>query len=138
MPELRPAISADISRLIEIRAAVRENRLERMTIGADDYLPYVEDSRCWVAEADGTIRGFAALDAETASIWALFVHPEAEGSGLGRALLDRLIAEARQRGLHLLTLETQAGTRAEHVYLQAGWQLIARDPNGTLHLRLSL
>jgi GNAT superfamily N-acetyltransferase len=126
---------------MEIRAAVRENRLERLerlVIGAEDYLPYVEDGRCWVAERDGTIQGFAALDAAAASIWALFVHPDAEGSGLGRALLDWLTAEARQRGLHLLTLETQAGTRAEHVYLEAGWQRIARDPNGALHLRLSL
>jgi GNAT superfamily N-acetyltransferase len=138
MPELRPARPADIPRLIEIRAAVRENRLERLVIGTEEYRPYVGDGRCWVAEQDGTIQGFAALDAEAASVWALFVGPEAEGNGLGRALLDRLILEARQRGLPTLTLETAAGTRAEHVYLQAGWQLISRDPNDTLHLRLSL
>src|SRR5262245_36562586 len=63
VPQLRPAQTADIPRLVEIRAAVRENRLVGVTIGPDDYRPYVEDARCWVAEADGAVQAFAALDA---------------------------------------------------------------------------
>ena len=138
MPELRPARATDISRLIEIRAAVRENRLERLVIGAEDYLPYVEDGRCWVAEAQGAIQGFAALDADTASIWALFVDPRLEGHGIGRLLLDIMIMDARARGLPALTLETAAGTRAESFYLKAGWQPLDDARGNERRFRLTL
>ena len=137
MRELRAARDADISRLMEIRAAVRENRLVSMIIGPDDYRPYVEDAPCWVAEAGGTVMAFAALDAETASIWALFVDPEAERSGLGGALLARLIAEALARGLPALALETDAGTRAEAFYRRAGFTETARNGT-TLHMTLAV
>ena len=138
MRELRPARPEDIPRLIEIRAAVRENRLASMTIGPDDYRPYIADARCWVAETDGTVHAFAALDADTATIWALFVDPAHEGRGLGRALFDRLLAEARARGLTALRLETAAGTRAERFYLRAGWKTAGRERKGALRMTLSL
>ena len=137
MAELRPARAADIPRLIEIRAAVRENRLVSVTIGPDDYRPYIDDARCWVAEADGKIAAFAALDADTASIWALFVDPDCESRGLGSALLANLIAEARARGLPSLSLETEAGTRAEAFYLRHGFAITAREGT-TLHMQLGL
>jgi len=132
----RLAREDDIPRLSEIRAAVRENRLVSVTIGPDDYRPYIEDARCWVAETEGAVRAFAALDAEAASIWALFVDPAAEGAGLGRALLDCLLTDARHRGLAVLTLETEAGTRAETFYRRAGFTETARD-GGTLHMTLA-
>lgn len=134
--ELREARIEDIPRLIEIRAAVRENRLVSIAIGPDDYGPYVADARCWVWD-EGRVHGFAALDAETASIWALFVDPAHEGRGLGSALLARLIAEARARGLRTLSLETEAGTRAEAIYRRHGFREAARDDN-KLHMRLSV
>lgn len=124
---IRPARDADIPRLMQIRAAVRENRLVRLAIGAEDYRPYVEDGRCWVCEEGGAVQGFAALDAEAASVWALFVAPQAEGRGLGQILLDRLLDEARARGLAALSLDTGAGTRAEAFYLARGFTIAARD-----------
>ena len=137
MAELRAAQEADIPRLMEIRAAVRENRLRNLEIGPDAYGPFVLDGRCWVREEGGIVRGFAALDADASSVWALFVDPASEGSGIGRALLDRLVTEARRRGLSVLTLETAAGTRAERLYLRAGWEAAGRD-GPTLRLRRTL
>jgi len=134
---IRAARPSDIPRLMEIRAAVRENRLQTLAIGPDDYRPYIEDSRCWVVEPGGTVQAFAALDAEAASIWALFVDPTCEGSGLGRALLEHLIAEARARGLPALALETDAGTRAEAFYLGHGFAITARNLD-TLSMSLPL
>jgi GNAT superfamily N-acetyltransferase len=124
---IRPARDADIPRLMQIRAAVRENRLVRLAIGADDYRPYVADGRCWVCEQAGAVQGFAALDADAASVWALFVAPEAEGRGLGGLLLDRLIDEGRARGLAALSLDTEAGTRADAFYRSRGFTCAARD-----------
>ena len=138
MAEPRAAREDDIPRLMEIRAAVRENRLRGRVIGPGEYGPYVADGRCWVWEKAGIVQGFAALDAKAASVWALFVAPDSEGSGIGRFLLDRLVAEARRRGLPALTLETAAGTRAERFYLRAGWRLAGKDRKGALKLRLPL
>ena len=130
---IRPAREADIPRLMQIRAAVRENRLVSRTIGAEGYRPYVEDGRCWVREDAGTIQGFAALDADAGSVWALFVAPQVEGRGFGSRLLDRLISEARARGLAALSLDTEAGTRAEAFYLSRGFTNAPRDGD-TVHM----
>ncbi|HTU11718.1 MAG TPA: GNAT family N-acetyltransferase [Allosphingosinicella sp.] len=136
-PELRAARDADIPRLMEIRAAVRENRLVDRAIGAADYRPYVEGGCCWVWEEAGAILGFAALDARTASVWALFVDPDAEDRGIGRLLLARLVEEGGRRGLAALTLNTAEGTRAAAFYRAAGWQALGLD-GGERLFRLAL
>lgn len=136
---IRLARPADVPRLIEIRAAVVENRLsDPASIAAADYAPFVADARCWVWAPDGAPAGFAALDAATATLWALFVAPGAEGRGGGRALLDRLVAEARLRGLAELRLTTEAGSRAERVYRAGGWQATGDEAGGGIVMRLSL
>jgi len=145
---LRLATPADIPRLIEIRGAVRENRLrDPASIGAGDYAPYVEDRRCWLWDEAGTVLGFAALDpasplglsgAAGAAVWALFVVPQAQGRGIGRALLGALVADARRLGLAALTLSTEKGSRAEAFYREAGWRGAGRDAHGDTMLALSL
>lgn len=118
---------------------MRENRLsDPHSIAAPDYEPYIADGRCWVAEEPRAILGFAALDAAAASVWVLFVAPQAEGRGAGRLLLDTLVAEARRRTLPELRLTTAHGTRAERLYRAAGWSVAGREPDGTLLLRLTL
>lgn len=130
---------ADIPRLIRIRGAVRENRLSDPGLAtAADYRRYVVQAQCWVAEVDGKIVGFSALDAEQASVWALFVAPAAAGRGTGKLLLDALVTDARRRGLPLLRLETEAGSRAESFYRGAGWSVVAQDSDGTLKLERAL
>lgn len=136
---IRLARPDDVPRLVEIRAAVRENRLtDPASIAAADYAPYVADGRCWVWEPDGEPDGFAALDSEAATLWALFVAPGAERSGGARALLARLVAEARRRGLTELRLTTQAGSRAERVYRAAGWRTSGEEEAGGIVMRLGL
>jgi len=137
-PEVRPARAADIPRMMEIRAAVRENRLRDLVVAADDYRLYVTDGRCWAAEADGALLGFAALDETDGSLWALFVDPAGEGRGLGSALLAAAIAEARRRGLAALALTTEAGTRAEAFYRRRGFSGGAPDGRNIVRLTLPL
>ena len=136
---LRLAYPDDLPRLIAIRAAVRENRpSEPALVAAADYMPFIRESRCWVAEEDGAVVGFAALDAEEASVWALFVAPGAEGRGFGKELLNRLVEEARRLGLAELRLSTEAGSRAERVYRAAGWTVAGADGKDSLFMRLDL
>jgi len=62
-----------------------------------------------------------------AEIRALAVAPDAQGRGIGRALLRALVAEAARRGVRHLVLSTQPEMRAAHrLYEQEGFE---RLPN---------
>ncbi len=116
-----------------IRLAVRENRLsDRTAIDESSYLPFVTDGTAWVAETGADVIGFAAVDTTSNSVWALFVHPEAEGSGAGKALNDRILECARQRELRSLVLTTSKGTRAERFYRDHGWKDAGTSEDGEL------
>ena len=77
--------------------------------------------RGWVAEDRGTLVGFA-VGYRSGNVWALFVHPEHEGHGYGKALHGAMVAWLSQQGLRRLWLTTDAGTRAEAFYRSLGWK----------------
>jgi len=69
----------------------------------------------WTAWRDGELAGFAALkalDAVHGEVKSMRAAPAARGTGVGRALLEHIIAEARRRGYRSLSLET--GTAPLH------------------------
>lgn len=69
----------------------------------------------WTAWRDDTLTGFAALKAlniREGEVKSMRAAPAARGTGVGRALLDHVIAEARERGYERLFLET--GTAELH------------------------
>ena len=62
-----------------------------------------------IAFHDGQVAGCAALrqfDPGIGEIKRLYVRPAFQGSGLGRALLERVIAEANAAGYQALLLDT--------------------------------
>lgn len=136
---IRLAGPADVAAMHRIRMSVRENRLsDPGRVTEQSYLLHLRDESAWVAETDGRVVGFAALDAGERSVWALFVDPAAEGSGVGSALHARMVGWARSRGLDGLSLTTSPGTRAEAFYLAKGWQRAGRTADGELRLELAL
>jgi ribosomal protein S18 acetylase RimI-like enzyme len=58
------------------------------------------DHEIWVAEDNGRVVGFAAIGDDT--LGHLYVHPDAQGRGLGSALLDKT-KELRPDGFTLWT-----------------------------------
>jgi GNAT superfamily N-acetyltransferase len=119
---VRVAERRDIAAMHVVRLAVRENRLVSAVIGPADYERELEiTGRGWVAEVDGVIAGFAVGNARTGNIWALFVAPEHERRGLGRALHDVMVAWLFESGLERLHLTTAPDTRAFGFYVKAGW-----------------
>jgi len=135
---IRLAEAGDIPALITVRASVSENRLRRLVIGSADYTPYVADGRCWVWVEQGAVTGFSAIEADGASLWALFVLPEAEGAGIGRALLDMAITAARGRGVAAIELTTEARSRAEAFYRRYGFDASAPDAADEVRMRFRL
>lgn len=114
-----------------VRLAVRENVLRSTVITEEHYVPAIEATgRGWVVEVDARIVGFAIGNADTGNIWALFVDPEHEGRGHGRALHDAMVEWLFSRGLRHLWLGTDPDTRAERFYRAAGWRFTGKAANG--------
>jgi RimJ/RimL family protein N-acetyltransferase len=129
---LRPARPEDIPRLQCIRGAVGENRLLRPgAVTRADYEVVVERRLCWVwADAAG-VQGFASGHPDGGpEVWAVFVHPAAEGRGAGSALLAQVTDALWALGHRRLTLATEPGTRAERMYRAAGWTAVGDTPQG--------
>jgi GNAT superfamily N-acetyltransferase len=88
-----------------------------------------------IAEADGRINASVQIipapqenQAFRADIAKLLVHRRARRQGLGAALMCAAEDEARRIGRDLLTLDTEAGSDAERLYLGLGWTLFGQVP----------
>ena len=138
-PPLRRATTADIDRLMALRAAVRENRLaDPAAVTRADYAWFVGQRLVWVWAEDDALHGFAAGDPRDGWLWALFVSPDAEGRGIGRALLAAACADLAEAGWTRATLSTDPGTRAERLYRRLGWQDEGRTAGGEVRFGLAL
>jgi GNAT superfamily N-acetyltransferase len=129
---IRRAARAEIPRIMEIRAGVRENKLRdpsRVTV--EDVCWFVDNPGIFVWVEDGMIVGFSSADPRNGNIFALFVEEAYEGRGIGRALFDRACKVLDEAGCPRMWLTTWPGTRAERFYRKAGWQ-VAGDDAGNL------
>jgi ribosomal protein S18 acetylase RimI-like enzyme len=134
---IRTGTMQDIDALMEIRNAVRENRLsDPRAVSRADYQAHIAAGDLFVCEEDARILGFSAGTRGTGWIWALFVRPEQEGRGIGRALLDAACAALRAAGHHQLTLSTDPDARAAAFYRRAGWRDSGHATNGDVILTL--
>jgi ribosomal protein S18 acetylase RimI-like enzyme len=109
---LRPATAADVPRLTELVRSAYSHYVER--IGGpprpmtDDYAQVVRTHRVIVAEHHGEIAGLIVLgvDDEGFYIDNVAVDPSDQGSGVGRALLERAEGAAREAGFDSIYLYT--------------------------------
>ena len=90
------------------------------------------DARTWVVEEDGRIVAFSTGDARTGTVFALFVRPESEGKGHGRALLRATEAWLFAAGWETIWLQTgeDPHNRAHAFYSAAGWELAGPADHG--------
>ena len=79
-----------------------------------------------VAESGSELVGVAGLEPcrENALLRSVAVAEDWRSRGLGRALVERVIAEAESRGVHALYLLT---TTAERYFPSFGFRAVARD-----------
>jgi len=83
-----------------------------------------------VAELEGSVVGFVTLSPThhwsgepEASIGELVVSPEAEGRGIGRALVEAVMARARESGCTRISVSTGAANdRARALYRRLGFE----------------
>ena len=128
---IRRARPEDHARVTEIRGSVKENVLRdpgRITVA--DYKWFEQNPGVWVWEEKGHILGFSAADTRDGTIWALFIDPEHEGRGIGRALFAKACDVLRENGHKIASLTTQPGSRADRFYQRAGWTVIGTSARG--------
>jgi len=103
---------------------------------ADDYLPRLGLDRpdgghlLLGAWDDGELVGAIGLERDRRDkvrhighVIGMMVKPEAQGRGIGRALVERALADARAAGLELLTLSvTEGNDAALQLYQSAGFE----------------
>lgn len=119
----REATLAHIPQLQKVRRAVKENVLSNPALVTDahcaDYL--TKRGKGWVCEVDGTVVGFSIVSLSDKNVWALFVHPDYEGRGIGRKLQHLMLQWYFRQTKEKLWLSTEAHSRAAAFYKKSGW-----------------
>lgn len=123
-------MSAAITPDIVIRKAAVEDlpAVEQLLVSSDLPIAGVADSLCAfvVAESNERIVGVVGLElcCDYGLLRSTAVDPEFRDRGLGRLLVERIIAEAEARGIHALYLLT---TTAERYFPSFGFVVSSRD-----------
>ncbi len=82
----------------------------------------------WVAERGGTVVGFAELGpcmqddsllGFAGEVYMLYVHPDATGQGIGRALLDQALDELSDRPFYWAIVWVVAGNRRARAFYES-------------------
>src|SRR3569832_2002775 len=110
--------------------------LERQPLADTEKRMKAFNMKFWGAFDDGRLCGYVGLVRETraksrhkATLVGMYVEPEYAGRGIGRELVDRLVAEARADGLVLIVLTVTAGNeRASGLYERCGFRSFGIEP----------
>ncbi len=143
-PTLRAAVPGDAGEVFTLqRACWVQEAEDNPGVAIPALLESYDDVRGWIAESVvqvahqggrlvGAVRGRA--DGDTWHIGRLMVAPDLQGRGIGRALLERIVALA-PGGTTELSLFTGAGsTRNQRIYKRAGFRLRGEVEPGVVRL----
>ena len=130
-PVLRRATPADLDAIMQIEVGTFPSDAWSSDMMASELAS--EHTYYLVAEADGRLVGYGGLLAPRGSgqsdIQTIAVIASARRSGLGRVLMQAMIAEARDRRASEVFLEVRADNEpAERLYASLGFEAIALRP----------
>jgi GNAT superfamily N-acetyltransferase len=133
---LRPAVPADLARLLEIRDGSGADALSDPTlVGEADLISLIDAGAVSVWLDDGRVVGFAATNAGTIHLLVASAH---RGRGAGRELLAAACTELRKTGYSIASLTVAPEGSAERHYRAAGWIPAGKSPRGGLVLQKPL
>lgn len=128
----------DINDYMVVRMAVKENILTNPELVTrkdnEEYLTI--HGKGWVCETGKQIVGFSIVGLTQHHVWALFVHPEFEGKGIGRKLHDMMLDWYFTQTKESVWLGTSPDTRAEKFYRTSGWTEIGIHGKGEIKFEM--
>jgi ribosomal protein S18 acetylase RimI-like enzyme len=137
-PHIRQAGAADLPVVHEIVAVAYDKYLARMDRPPApmlrDYAPAVEAGTLWVTGEP--VAGIISLvpEGDSLLIENLAVRPEAQGTGVGRALMDFAELRARRLKMTRLTLYTHVVmTENQAIYAHLGYREVERRTANGYH-----
>jgi len=135
----RQAEISDIAKIQIVRHSVKENTLSNplLVTDADCEEFLTQRGRGWVCEIDGNIVGFSIVDLKENNIWALFVMPEFEEKGIGKALHRLMMDWYFNQTKKMVWLGTAPNTRAEKFYEKQGWKNVGMVNKGEVKFEMS-
>jgi GNAT superfamily N-acetyltransferase len=110
----------------DIRASA-EQAVEDVRVGREQL--FALDARGELAGVVFLRRGPKATVQHRADVVRLMVHPDLQGRGWGKALLDAVVAHATTIGLEQLLLSTRGGTSLPEFYVKQGWTQVGLFPD---------
>jgi GNAT superfamily N-acetyltransferase len=136
---IREATISDIPQLQYIRHQVKENILsDPSLVTNDDCKDYItKRGKGWVAETDNKVIGFSIVDLQQQNVWALFIHPEYEGMGVGKQLHNIMLDWYFTQTKNTLWLGTEPATRAEKFYRKCGWKEVGIHGKGEIKFEMN-
>jgi GNAT superfamily N-acetyltransferase len=129
---LRPATTADVEAVAELRAVVLRRDLERL--GRYDehrvrarFRAGFAASHTWIIEVDGTFAGCVALRPADGAVWLehFYLDPGVQGRGIGTAVLEWVIDRCAGTPIRLDVL---TGSPARRLYERHGFHVESEDP----------
>lgn len=136
---IREATIADIPQIQIVRNSVKENTLSNPALVTDkDCEEFItERGKGWVYQIAERVVGFAIADLRENNVWALFVHPDFEKSGIGKQLHQTMLNWYFSRTTEKIWLGTAPSTRAETFYRMNGWKEAGTHGKGEVKFELS-
>jgi GNAT superfamily N-acetyltransferase len=105
--------------------------------GFDDYLAVPERVGTWVAEIGGSVVGLTGLidRGDSGEVEPVVVSDRLRGRGVGRVLIERVVAEAAGRGYQYLAIRPVArNVTAIRRFYEAGFQTLGGHVDLTMDL----
>ncbi|MGH8857819.1 MAG: GNAT family N-acetyltransferase [Polaromonas sp.] len=114
-----------------------EEAAQRPLADAEKRLAATSTEKIWGAFVDGRMAGMVGLSRETrlknrhkASLVGMYVAAEFTGRGIGRALVDTVLQDARASGIELIILTvTDSNRQAAALYEKAGFASFGTEPD---------
>jgi ribosomal protein S18 acetylase RimI-like enzyme len=136
---VRPVRPDDARRLAEIhvetwratyRGVMPQELLDALSVDArerqwNEWIPN-PDVAAFVAESDGKVIGFVSVgrcwtEPEIGELYAIYVVPEAQGSGAGPALMEAAVESLGERWDEAILWVATENPRARRFYEREGW-----------------